>query len=45
MYSIVFTSSALKELEILPSVEIARIIKKIDALSLNPRPQGVNKIK
>jgi len=41
----VFTSSALNEIERLPTIEIARIIRKIDALSLNPKPHGVKKNK
>ena len=45
MYSIVFTTSAIKELEVHPTIEIARIIKKIEALSLNPKPAGIKKIK
>lgn len=44
MYFVVFTRSAIKELESLPSAEIGKIIKKIEALSINPRPSGVKKI-
>lgn len=44
MYFVVFTRSAIKELESLPSHEIGKIIRKIEALSINPRPYGVKKI-
>ncbi len=44
MYFIVFARSVVKELESLPSSEIEKIIRKIEALSLNPRPSGVKKI-
>ena len=44
MYFVVFTRSAIKELESLPSHEIGKIIRKIEALSINPRPSGVKKI-
>lgn len=44
MFYVVFTRSATKELESLPSTVIGKIIRKIEALSINPRPSGVKKI-
>lgn len=45
MYKITFLASALRELEFLPNVEISRILKKIEGLALNPKPNDVKKLK
>ena len=45
MFDIVFTTSAEKELENLPVVEIHRVLLKIENLSDNPKPHGVKKLK
>lgn len=45
MFDIVFTTSAEKELENLPVVEIHRVLLKIENLSDNPKPPGVKKLK
>jgi mRNA interferase RelE/StbE len=39
-YTITFARSARKELERLPDEIAGRILEKIEALSLNPRPAG-----
>jgi mRNA interferase RelE/StbE len=44
-YSITFARSARKELEKLPSTIAERILFKIEALSVNPRPSGVIKLR
>ena len=44
MYKITFLASAEKELEALPNDEISRIVKKIECLSINPKPPGVKKL-
>ena len=45
LYEIVFTRSARKELEILNYKIVLQILKKIENLSLNPRPSGSKKLK
>ena len=45
MYNIVFTTSAEKELQQLPEVDINRIIQRIENLANVPKPTGVRKIK
>ncbi len=44
-YRITFARSARKELERLPAGLVERILEKIEALSDNPRPAGVTKLK
>ncbi len=44
-YRIEFASPALKEFNALPSKEQGRVGRKIDALSADPRPRGVKKLK
>jgi mRNA interferase RelE/StbE len=43
-YQVTFARSARKELERLPSREVKRIIAKITALALEPRPTGCRKL-
>ena len=43
-YSVVFARSASKELRSLDSLVALRILKRIEALSENPRPAGVVKL-
>ena len=43
-YRIELKKSAAKEIEQLPSVVLKRIIKKIESLATNPRPQGCKKL-
>ncbi len=44
-YTITFARSARKELERLPAGLVERSLEKIEALSDNPRPAGVTKLK
>ena len=43
-YSITIKKSAAKELEAIPKKDLQRIIKRIQALAENPRPQGSKKL-
>jgi mRNA interferase RelE/StbE len=43
-YEILIKKSAAKELETIPKKDLQRIIKKIQALAVNPRPQGSQKL-
>lgn len=43
-YEISVKKSALKELNGIPKKELQKILKKIRALSSNPRPQGSQKL-
>jgi mRNA interferase RelE/StbE len=43
-YSVVFARSASKELRSLDSQVALRILKRVEALSKNPRPAGVVKL-
>jgi len=43
-YRIIIAPSASKEIENLPTRLAARVVKKIDALAINPRPPGVKKL-
>ena len=44
VYKIFFRRSVLKDLAKIPKNELKRIIKKIEKLTHNPRPQGCEKI-
>ena len=44
-YTITFARSARKELERLPDEIAGRILEKIEALSLNPRPPGIVRLR
>ena len=44
MYKVVIERRAYKELDRLPRPVLARIIKSINSLSINPRPDGVKKL-
>ena len=43
-YELTVKKSAVKELEAIPKKELQKIIKKIQALSSEPRPQGSQKL-
>jgi mRNA interferase RelE/StbE len=43
-YQIVFTRSAAKELEALPEPIALRILQRIEALAVTPRPAGCRKL-
>ena len=43
-YQIRFARSARKELESLPNSHIVRILRKIESLSIDPRPPGCKKL-
>ena len=44
-HEIVFARSARKELEALPHTIVARILKKVEFLALNPRPPDSRKLR
>ena len=44
-YRVELKSSALKELEALPDIVLARLVRKMDALGDAPRPAGCKKLK
>jgi len=44
-YTISFKSTASKEISRLPKPVVKRVVKAIDNLAQNPRPDGVKKIK
>jgi mRNA interferase RelE/StbE len=44
LYSVVFARSARKELESLDKTAAVRILNKIEALPVNPRPAGCKKL-
>lgn len=44
-YDVLVLPSAEKELAAIPARDLARILKRIELLSENPRPQGVQKLK
>jgi mRNA interferase RelE/StbE len=43
-YKITIKKSAVKELQNIPKKDLRRIVKRIQSLSLNPRPQGCQKL-
>lgn len=43
-YKIFFKKSVYKELSAIPRTDLQRILKKIDSLRSNPRPQGCEKL-
>ena len=43
-YEICIKQSAIKELENIPKKELQKLVKKIQALSEEPRPQGAKKL-
>ncbi len=43
-YKIYFKKSVLKDIKNIPDKDLKRIIKKIESLSENPRPQGHEKL-
>lgn len=44
-YAVELKPSARKELESLPNSVLARVIRKIESLALDPRPAGCKKLK
>ena len=44
-YKILFKRSAEKELRDIPSPFLSRVLSKVDSLSANPRPSGVQMLK
>ena len=45
MYKIIFDKSAEKDLDNLPNEVVRRVVKVINKLSADPRPQGFKKLK
>jgi mRNA interferase RelE/StbE len=43
-YSVRIKRSAEHELRSIPNADLARIVQRIQALALNPRPQGAEKL-
>ena len=43
-YELIFKQSVAKDLRAIPSKDIARILKRIEALKVEPRPAGVEKL-
>lgn len=43
-YSVLITRSAAKEIESVPTKDRQRIVRRIGALALDPRPVGVEKL-
>ncbi|MEO5572690.1 MAG: type II toxin-antitoxin system RelE/ParE family toxin [Bacteroidia bacterium] len=44
LYEIIIVKSAVKQLQSIPTHYREKIIQKVDALSSNPRPHGVEKL-
>jgi mRNA interferase RelE/StbE len=43
-YKITIKKSAAKELEVIPKKDLLKIVKRIQSLAQNPRPQGSQKL-
>ncbi len=43
-FSVVVKQSVAKDLRSIPAKEVARILKRIEALAVEPRPPGVEKL-
>jgi mRNA interferase RelE/StbE len=43
-YNVIFTKSAVKELDDIPQKDAQRILKRASELSANPRPMGSEKL-
>lgn len=43
-FEVIFKQSVAKDLRPIPKKEVARILKRIDALKVTPRPLGVEKL-
>lgn len=43
-YEVIFKQSVAKDLRHIPRKEVAKILKRIDALKVEPRPPGVEKL-
>jgi mRNA-degrading endonuclease RelE of RelBE toxin-antitoxin system len=42
-FTVRISASAAKEIESLPKLEVLKVVSKIEALSVNPRPPGCKK--
>ena len=43
-YEVLFKQSVAKDLRAIPAKDVARILKRIEALKVEPRPPGVEKL-
>ena len=43
-YEVIFKQSVAKDLRAIPVKDVARILKRIEALKIEPRPPGVEKL-
>lgn len=43
-FEVIFKQSVAKDLRQIPKKDVARILKRIDALRVDPRPPGVEKL-
>ena len=43
-FEVIFKQSVAKDLRQIPKIDLARILKRIDALREDPRPPGVEKL-
>ena len=43
-FEVIFKQSVAKDLRQIPNKDVARILKRIEALSIEPRPPGVEKL-
>jgi mRNA interferase RelE/StbE len=43
-FEVIFKQSVAKDLRQIPNKDVARILKRIEALSVEPRPPGVEKL-
>ena len=43
-YKLLFKKSVAKDLRNIPNKDVARILERIEALSINPKPKGVTKL-
>ena len=43
-YEVIFKQSVAKDLRAIPSKDVARILKRIEALKVEPRPAGAEKL-
>ena len=43
-FELVFKQSVAKDLRAIPAKDVARILKRIEALKIEPRPPGVEKL-
>lgn len=43
-YRLLFKQSVAKDLRLLPKADVARVLRRIEALAENPRPSGCEKL-